>query len=520
MALMKGQNQPFSVILKLSALLLVSLQFSPSLYAGEKEDRIINKAINAYGGDKLMQLKNLTYQDEINHFFDMQSGHTLQGPMSLHLNQYQIEVNIDLVNKRKAFRRASTRVVGNHGSENLTTTHRLFKKGKGFKLDHCQQTYIQADNINFANADLGFSQMLDPMIIKQLANDRENSQRQDTAYIQGHAHDVLTVNAGTPNEYTVYVNQTNGQLSRMLQKRGQLTRTYDFLDHQQANGIMWAKQLLVSANSQPIYHTTARNLSVNNLHNAQFNIPSGYVLTQTPQMLDVAQPFINELARGVYFLGQGWGYSLFIDEGDHYITAGAWHEHGAALNWQETLQLLRETTQNNKPVAKHIVTHHHTDHMAGLNEIVEHGANLVLHPSEITAVQKFLSQRIKDDRFEPIETPRYLADGKIMLFDVPTSHASHNLAIYLPEHKILFTEDIFGSSYESALDPINSWPNLDAYQRLKKLNARINELDLTVEHYVSSHHRRILTQADIDHALSMSCPTSQEHKQRLFQQAE
>jgi len=517
MAVQKGHNQSFPLTFKLSALLLVSLQFSPSLYAGEKENRIINKAINAYGGDKLLQLKNLTYQDEINHFFDMQSGHTLQGPMSLHLNHYQIEVNIDLDNKRKAFRRASTRLVGNHGHENLTTTHHIFKEGKGFKLDHCQQTYIQADNINFANADLGFSQMLDPMIIKQLANDRENSQWIDTAYIQGNAHDVLTVNAGAPDEYTVYVNQTNGHLSRMLQKRGQQTRTYDFLDHQQTNGILWAKQLVVSANLQPIHHSTKRKLNVNNLDGTQFSIPSDYLLTNLAPMLDVSKPLINEIAKGVYFIGQGWGYSLFIDIGGYYVTAGAWHEHGAALNWQETLQLLREITQNKKPVAKHIVTHHHTDHMAGLNEIVEHGANLVLHPSEIPAVQEFLSQKIKDDRFEPIKTTRYLADGKIMLFDVPTSHASHNLAIYLPEHKTLFTEDIFGSSYESALDPINSWPNLDAYQRLKKLNARINELDLTVEHYVSSHHRRILTQADIDRALSTSCPTPQERKQRLFE---
>jgi glyoxylase-like metal-dependent hydrolase (beta-lactamase superfamily II) len=185
-------------------------------------------------------------------------------------------------------------------------------------------------------------------------------------------------------------------------------------------------------------------------------------------------------------------------------------------SWQQGLDLLRQTTGSNKPVAQHVVTHHHTDHMSALNDIVKLGANLVIHPASITGVKKHLQQSLADDRFLPIEDTGYLANGKVMLFDVPISHASHNLVVYLPEHKLLFTEDMFGSSYQIELESPNNWPNKDTYQRLELLTNKTKQLNLEVEQYVSSHHSRVLKQVDIDNALKLSCPAKDELTKRLY----
>ena len=84
---------------KLNSLLKVlvipfTLSFSPFLYAGEKEDAIIDFSVKAYGGEKLLNLKNLKYTDTIKHFFSHQSGHALVGATSQHLNQIQLEVTL------------------------------------------------------------------------------------------------------------------------------------------------------------------------------------------------------------------------------------------------------------------------------------------------------------------------------------------------------------------------------------------------------------------------------------------
>jgi len=502
--------------LKLGALTLLLLNFSPVIVAGEKENNIINNAIKAYGGDKLIQLESLKLTDNINHFSVGQSGHSAQGPMAMQLSKDDIEITIDLTNKHKTFKRATTRLVWGHGTDKPTAAHQIFADGKGYVVDHGLQQYRSVKSINYDNADMGFSQLLDPLIIKQLAKDRNNSRWKDTAYIAGQAHDVLIVNSGTKQEYTVYLNKKSGYLTRMLKKRGEQIRSYDFMSYIQAQGITWAKQLLVSTAEQPLYHTESRQLSFNSVQNHQFNIPSGYKPRPKKQFVDVSKLTIRELTKGVYFVGKEWGYTLFVDAGDHYISAGSWQEGSNTQAWQQGLALLRQTTGDDKPVAQHIVSHHHTDHMMGLSDIVKLGTNLVIHPTNISAVNKHLQQPLAENRFVAIEETSYIADGKIMLFDVPTSHASHNLVIYLPKHKLLFSEDMFGSGYKTGFSSPNGWPSVDTYHRLDVLTNKIKQLDLEVEQYLSSHHNRILSHTEVEEALMIKRPSKGQLLKRLF----
>jgi len=502
--------------LKLGILTLLLLNFSPTIFAGEKENSIIDKSIQAYGGDKLMKLKSLQLTDNINHYSPYQSGHSVQGSVIMYLSKYQTELTIDLLNKKKVFKEVTTRLIGGHGSDVSTVAHRIFVEGKGYTIDHALQKYQPVKNINYNNVDHGNSQLLDPIIIMQLDKDRENVLWTDTAYIQGQAHDVLTVNTGTKQEYSIYINRKNGYLTRMVKEQNQKIRSYDFLDHQQTQGITWAKELFVSTAEQPIYHTDSRKLSFNLTLNHQFDIPSDYKPQDIKQYFDVSKLTIRQVAKDVYFVGQGWGYTLFIDAGDHYISAGAWGEVDDSKAWQQGLDLLRKTTGNNKPVTQHLVSHHHTDHMSGLRSVVDQGANLIIHPTDILAVNEHLQQSLAKGRFIPIKETSYLAGGKVMLFDVPTSHASHNLAIYLSEHKLLLTEDIFGSSYQTGFHSPVGWPHGDTYHRLDVLTNKISEMELEVDQYLSTHHGRILKQAEIDEAKLIYRPSKEELVKRLF----
>ena len=503
-------------LLNRGALVLLLLNFSPILFAGEKENSIINKAVEAYGGDKLMTLQSLQLTDNMNHYSSWQSGHSSQGPMVMYLNKYQIELTIDLLNKKKAFKEVTTRLIGGHSTDTPAVAHRIFTEGKGYEIDHALKKYQHAKYLNYDNVDSGNSQLLDPIIIRQLDKERDHVQWFDTANIQGQAHDVLKVGAGTKQEYTVYINQKSGYLTRMLKTQGQEIRSYDFINHRQSQGITWAKELFVSTADQVISHTDSRKFSFNSAQSHQFNISSGYDLQTKKQYFDVTKLTIRQVAKDVYFVGKGWGYTLFVDAGDHYISVGAWGEVDDSPAWQQGVDLLRKTTGNNKPVTQHVVSHHHTDHMSGLRNIVKKGINLIIHPADITAVNEYLKQPLAENRFVPIEKTSYLADGKVMLFDVPNGHASHNLVVYLPEHKLLITEDMFGSSYKTELESPLSWPNVDVYYRLELLTDAINQLNLDVEQYLSTHHGRILNQAEINKALMLSRPSKEELIQRLL----
>jgi glyoxylase-like metal-dependent hydrolase (beta-lactamase superfamily II) len=510
------KKQPYFKQLVLGSLSLLLLNFSPTLFAGEKENKIINKAIEAYGGDSLTKLESLKLTDNINNFSIWQTGDSTQGAMTTQLTEYQIELSIDLINKSKVFKRATTRLVGSHATDKPTVDHKLFVDGKGYVIDHGMQQYQSSKRVNYNNVDLGFSQMLDPMIIRQLDKDRNKAHWADTAYIEGQAHDVLTVHADTKQEYSLYLNKNNGYLTRMLKKQGKLIRSYDFIEHRQTQGITWAKQMLVSTAKLPIYHTKARQLVFNSVEKNQFDLPSGYKTRPKMQGVDMSTLTIRQLAKDVYFVGQGWGYTLFIDAGDHYISAGSWGEENNSPAWQQGLELLRKTTGDNKPIAQHLVSHHHTDHMSGLNDALKQGAKLLIHPTDMAAVQKHLPQPLADNQFVQIKETSFLADGKVMLFDVPNSHAKHNLVIYLPEDKLLFTEDMFGSSYQIEFNSPNGWPSVDTHHRLDVLTNKIKELGLEVDQYVSSHHARILNQAEIDKAMTLGRYTKEDLLKRLF----
>lgn len=500
------------------AILMFFMAFGTGVGAGETEERIIDKAVTAYGGDKLMGLRNLRYSDNLYHFYEMQSGHTLQGSHTSHLEQHQLQVTIDLENKRKELKRASNRLVGNHGRLNVTTNHQFFADGKGYAIDHCSQQYQPLNGLDYYNADMGYSQMLDPVIIRQLAQDKRHSQWLDTANIQGQTHDVLKVTPENRSAYTLFINRDTGYLTRMLQQRGKQTRSYDFLGHQQTQGITWARQMFVGTELQPLYHTVSRQLDFNLEQDLQFSVPEQYQLRPQSQWFDASKLTVRQLADGVYFVGQDWGYTLFVDVGEYYISMGAWQMDESNLAWLKRLELLQQTTGNRKPVGQHIVTHHHTDHMAGLKDILASGSKLLVNTTDINAVKKHLQGQVTQQQIVPVTVSdtKPLAGGKLVLFDLPTSHASHNLMVYLPQQKLLFTEDIFGSSYQTEFEPVNSWPILDTYQRLRALDNKVKQLGLEVEQYVSSHHARVLTQEEVNQALTLGCPDSSELKQRLF----
>ncbi len=491
--------------------LLLTL-FSTQTLADEKANKIIQKSIEAYGGVKLLNMHSLTLEETSSSYAQWQSNASIQGATISYLSENKTEYAIDFSNNRKVFKQATTKLVGNHHSNFPSVKHRLFTNGAGYSIDHILQEVKQSKNISFANAD----RLVDTLIIKQLYQDMQYAQWEDMAYIEGKPQDIITINKNSRNEYTVFIDKDSKYLTQLiLPTVGRLT-SYNYLNHTKSNGIVWAQSLFIGNTQQPVSYSNSRKVSFNSTKLDQFNIPLNYKTGTTKEYFDSSALTVNKIADNIYFAGQDWGYTLFIDTGSYLISAGAWQTDDKSNAWRNALALFRETTGNIKPLKQHIVTHHHFDHMMGLKDVVEQGVDLIVHKSLIAAVEEHLGASIPKESLVTIDDTSYLANDSVMLFDLPTSHANHNLAVYLPEQKILFTEDIFGSSFKSDFHSPANWPDGDTYFRLDTLLAQLNDLKIAPTTFLSSHHARVLSVQDIQQALAVERPSNNVLLKRLF----
>jgi glyoxylase-like metal-dependent hydrolase (beta-lactamase superfamily II) len=519
MAHLKSQWGLSNITIKIKkTIVLLLIVYSGTSSADDKAIAIVDHSVNAYGGNQLLELKSLTFQSSHYEYLQWQSSNALQGEMVSYLNQEDIEYNIDFVKNNNEFKQATHRIVGSHSASAPSIKHYIFKNGEGLSIDHALLRYQPSKRITFQSIKQTSEKLLDTLVIKRLHKERSNAQWTDSVYIQGKAHHVLTINANTPDQYLVFLDEATGYLSRMVINVGGKKQSYDFWGHTKTSGITWAKRLFIGDESRPIHQSRTRNVTVNKVTYKAFNIHDKYRLSTAPKYHDVSTLTVEKLAENIYFAGQEWGYTLFIDIGDSLISAGAWQMAHNTSAWKNALTFFRKTTGINKPLKKHIITHHHTDHMMGLKDVLSEGAKLILHSAHIKEAQEFLGNKAAAKLFTTIEDTSYIEESSIMLFDLPTSHANHNLAIYLPKEKILFTEDIFGSSYKDAFHSPIRWPDGDTYFRLEKLIKRIHELGLDVETFVSSHHGRVLNAKEIKAALSIERPASEVLLPRLFKE--
>ncbi|MEL7478531.1 MAG: MBL fold metallo-hydrolase [Pseudomonadota bacterium] len=495
-----------------TALLLMS---SAQVTAHTSVDEIINKSATAYGAEQLSSLQKVQFYDELYQYEQAQTGIASEGSHGIQLSQFTQQLSIDFKLQAKVFKRAETRLIGNHGNENMVVLERRFHDSKGYLVDHCQARYREVDGLKWHNVDFGLASSIDTLVIKRLINNKSQLSLKNSVYIQGVKHEVIELTQNGTNNM-LYINTQTGLLTRLIKTRGERSIHYDFLAHKKAKGISWASEVLVSHDSKPASHIVNRQLKSHFDQSVFAGITAGYEKFQQEAYLDFPTPAVNELVKGVYLVGQGWGFSLFVDNGDHYISVGAWQMPNDTFGWQQRLALLQKTTGSNKPVKGFVVTHHHDDHLMGLNEVVKQGAALYVLPEHEPAVRASISEPLADTQLKLISHASKLGDGKIRLLDVPSSHAAHNLVVYLPEHQILFAEDMFGSSFAKGFDLPNSWPMRDVYARTSKLNQTIQQANINVQTYVSSHHGRVFSQQDFNDMLQLRCPSNNELQNRLF----
>ncbi len=462
---------------------------SGTVLAGEQEDTLINKMVTAYGGDQLLNLKSVKIHDDHKRFTADQS----YSAGEFDLSSYNTNVIIDFENSLKEFQ-----FVGGEG-DSLYVQHYIYNGDKGFRIYHDTETLIENGNLSFASVDRRTSTRFDPLIVKLLHENRNKAVYEGEVDYQGKAVDKISFQAEGYPKYTLFVDKMSDLLVKMTRPNW-LPNTnfvYNFSEHTKANGITFASELYVTKAGKP------ENISVKRSFDAEFDvsdsfkIPRGY--GEQPATLSFDEMMVTKLADGVYHAGKDWGFSIFVDAGDHYIGMGGYSDLKARL------EAVHKAAGNTKPLKYQIVTHHHSDHLGGMREAAELGASFITVPENIAAIRRIAGVEINENRFITVAGSGKVASGLVRFVDFPNSHAAHNLIPYIPSAKMVFTADLFLSRQVSG-SPRGS-------EGLVKFNDAIEIAGFDADYFVAAHSGRVLTADDLKAALKNMrpdavCPTS------------
>ncbi|GER08465.1 hypothetical protein GCM10007972_26300 [Iodidimonas muriae] len=180
-----------------------------------------------------------------------------------------------------------------------------------------------------------------------------------------------------------------------------------------------------------------------------------------PADADQSQPVeFLEVGKGVFQVTGSSHHNLVIVGSDSLVVVDAplYDRRSHAV-----LAALAERWPD-KPVRDLVLTHHHNDHIGGLQPYVAAGARLVVprrdHGFFDAVVRRTLGIEAE---ILSVSAPLTLPDfsRKVSLHLVPNSHANDMLAVFLPEEGLMFVSDIY-SPGRSAQNPLLSSELLNA----------------------------------------------------------
>jgi len=381
----------------------------------------------AYGGQALLKLKTVSIQSDRRLAWPGQ-GHSAAFVNFVHDRQIR---HIDLINEVGLVERWIDQN-GNAFHSFTEITARGGRAGDLFAMT--AQAQPEASFLASFAPDI---RSVDLLMAHRLATGKTAATHQGTAYVHDQVHDLLTATLleGSP-EMTIYVGRQSGLISQITLTRciGEVVLAFD--QPRTQGGVTYAAETHVFLNQTLVEFEQETQVSVNTDISTLTTIT--LPLRTPPMSVDHTAMTVDEIAPGLYHVGQD-DYSLFAQTDAGLVVVNS--ASGLLARYDALAAHL-----GRRPALTHaIATHHHSDHMDGIEVALDLGATIMVTGAAretVTTRQQFTAY---SDRFETMTDRMDLGPFTIHL--AGTEHASENAFVYHGASGALFQDDHYHGLY-------------------------------------------------------------------------
>mgnify|MGYP003875803947 FL=1 len=473
-------------------LVLVSVSFYVATFAHAmpdslSKDGIVEKVVQAYGGEKLAELNSLSVHDRYK-VFSMDQG---ENPAVNSITRLYSTLTVDFKTGEKSVK--SWRVDSNgHRLSEI-----LYDGQTSWRINHLRGTHVEDPVLKPSVVGAGMMKMIDTVMAQRLAAHRDSVELVSHNVFAGKSTYTLSFMAEKSEPYFIDVDAISGFILRMSKSLSRTTGTvYHYGKHKRVEGLAFATDMNMLVKGKPRFITLSRRIEVNTTNQQSFLIPKKSI--KLKGFIDSSKMIVNKLADKVYLAGKGSNFSIFVDTGHYFIGAGG------LPGITNRLAALNEYLGTNYALKKQVIPDHHRGHLGALKELQQMGTSIIIAPTHREIIN---SQLVSNEGVEisPVDNKLILADGMVEVYNIHTTHAQQYLLFYVPSAKLVFSADHFGTNLIEALPGANN--------TVATFYSEIERLGLQVQYYAHAHGPRILSHTDLENVVAgyqiTPCPTNE-----------
>ena len=358
---------------------------------------------------------------------------------------------------------------------------------ESYQIDHRAGTLQRIAEPDFDTTSGPFIRVTATALVKTLANRAGNAYYLGEETLDGKTYDVVGFSMAVGPAISLYFDRDEHLLrrsERVLPNFG-LVR-YEWDDYKDFDGVRVAQNFRFYFNGDLNIERKTVDVRINEPLDTMLAVNDDLleIGEQTPDLLSR-----QEISEGVWQIGGNGTYAMFVDMGDHIFAAGG------TAGIPDRIASLREVV-GDKPIRYGMMTHHHFDHVVGVQPYEAEGTTVVA----AAAHEKVMRDAASDgDKLKlKLVKGRKVFKGEARTVEVidigPTAHSENLLVAYLPEERILFQADHFNMPRVGPIPP--------AVESTRSFVAALRRNELDVQQILSAHSPIVATMEDLQTAVS------------------
>ncbi len=443
----------------------------------EKVNEIVAAAVKAHGGDRLADLRTLYIEQQGVNYGVGQSRGTEPPWDKSDSDGFDA---IDLENSR--FATQASFAGGGFEGRNGT----IINGEESYQLDFRAGTSTKIDEPDFAAASGPFVRVTPALLVRTLEERAANAYYLGEVTNDGETYETVGFSMTVGPAITLYFDAETHLLQRSERIfAGAGLVQYEFADYEPVDGIPFNHTFRLYLSGELNTERTLDTITVNESLDAHLGVDGQLVAVSAAGPEPLTR---QEIDDGVWLIGGGGTYAMFVDMGDYLFAAGG------TAGIPDRIASVREVV-GDKPLKYGMLTHHHFDHVVGVPAYEAEGATVIAAAAHETIAREAANDQRQLD-ISTVEDRMTLESGGrvIEIIDIgPTAHTEHLLVAYLPEEGLLFEADHFALPRVGPIPP--------AVTSTRSFAEALSEHDLRVSRIVSAHSPKIASMDDLQSAL-------------------